>query len=79
MKYTSIVFIASVLMLPLSTKKEQPKIYHKGWIDFNKNGIMDVYENPKATIDARVANLVSLMNVEEKPVKWLLFMGSLVF
>ncbi|WP_435654426.1 glycoside hydrolase family 3 N-terminal domain-containing protein [Cellulophaga baltica] len=67
MKYTSIVFIASsILLLSLSTKKEQPKIYHKGWIDFNKNGIMDVYENPKATIDARVANLVSLMNVEEK-------------
>lgn len=23
-------------------------IYHKGWIDFNKNGKMDVYENPDA-------------------------------
>lgn len=23
-------------------------IYHKGWMDFNKNGKMDVYENPDA-------------------------------
>lgn len=28
-------------------------IYHKGWIDFNKNGKMDVYENPQATIEDR--------------------------
>ena len=27
-------------------------IYKKGWIDFNKNGVKDVYENPFAPIDA---------------------------
>ena len=24
------------------------KIYRKGWIDFNKNGVKDLYENPAA-------------------------------
>ncbi|WP_165747878.1 glycoside hydrolase family 3 N-terminal domain-containing protein [Cellulophaga sp. Z1A5H] len=67
MKYkTGLLVALSFLSIASSNQKEHPKIYNKGWIDFNKNGIMDVYENPKATIDARVANLVSLMNVEEK-------------
>ena len=43
-----------------------PKIYHKGWIDFNKNGKMDVYENPKADLDARIEDLLSQMTIEEK-------------
>ena len=42
------------------------KMYHKGWIDFNKNGKMDVYEDPSADIDARIEDLLSQMNVDEK-------------
>ena len=34
--------------------------------DLNKNGRMDVYENPKASIDARVEDLLSQMTLEEK-------------
>ena len=41
-------------------------IYHKGWIDFNKNGKKDIYEDPSQSIDARIANLLSQMTVEEK-------------
>ncbi len=41
-------------------------IYHKDWIDFNKNGKKDIYEDPKAPIDQRVSNLLSQMTVEEK-------------
>ena len=41
-------------------------IYHKGWIDLNKNGKMDVYENPKATINDRVEDLLHQMTLEEK-------------
>src|SRR5215510_11670568 len=41
-------------------------IYHNGWIDLNKNGRMDVYENSKAPINARVEDLLSQMNVDEK-------------
>ena len=41
-------------------------IYHDGWIDFNKNGVKDIYEDPQANIDARVADLLGQMTVEEK-------------
>jgi beta-glucosidase len=41
-------------------------IYHKGWIDFNKNGVKDIYEDPKQPIDARVKNLLEQMTVDEK-------------
>ena len=34
--------------------------------DLNKNGKMDTYENPNASIEARVNDLVGQMNVEEK-------------
>ncbi|HEU4869362.1 MAG TPA: glycoside hydrolase family 3 N-terminal domain-containing protein [Pyrinomonadaceae bacterium] len=34
--------------------------------DLNKNGRMDVYENPHANIDARVEDLLSQMTLEEK-------------
>lgn len=41
-------------------------IYRDGWIDLNKNGRMDVYENPKAEIDKRIEDLLSQMTLEEK-------------
>lgn len=44
-------------------KKE---MYRKGWIDFNKNGKKDVYEDPKQSIEDRVKDLLSQMTLEEK-------------
>lgn len=41
-------------------------IYKKGWIDLNKNGIQDVYENPKAKVDQRINDLLRQMTLEEK-------------
>jgi beta-glucosidase len=38
----------------------------KPWIDFNKNGVKDVYEDPDADIDKRVYDLLSQMTVKEK-------------
>src|SRR6266478_2389079 len=46
--------------------KSSSKIYHDGWIDLNKNGRMDIYENPAASIERRVEDLLSQMNLEEK-------------
>ncbi len=46
--------------------KPVSKIYKKGWIDLNKNGRMDVYENPRAELDSRIQDLLSQMTVEEK-------------
>lgn len=45
----------------------QPKsIYHKGWIDFNKNGKKDLFEDPVVSLDRRVDDLLSQMTLEEK-------------
>ena len=41
-------------------------IYREGWIDFNKNGVRDVYEDPDQPVESRVADLLSQMTLEEK-------------
>jgi len=41
-------------------------IYHDGWIDFNKNGKMDVYEDPSQPIKKRVNDLLRRMTLQEK-------------
>lgn len=41
-------------------------IYHDDWIDFNKNGSLDIYEDTSATIDARIEDLLSQMTMDEK-------------
>lgn len=58
------MFIA--LASQLSYAQQKDNIYKKGWIDFNKNGTMDVYENPKAPLEKRVENLILQMNLNEK-------------
>ena len=60
------IALAIALTSQLSIAQQKDNIYKKGWIDFNKNGTMDVYENPKASIEKRVENLISQMNVDEK-------------
>ncbi|WP_205618141.1 glycoside hydrolase family 3 N-terminal domain-containing protein [Neotamlana sedimentorum] len=47
-------------------KSDTKSIYHQGWIDFNKNNKKDVFEDSKAPLEARVQNLIGLMNVNEK-------------
>lgn len=50
-------------------------MYHKGWIDFNKNGIKDIYEDPAATLDARIENLLQQMTLEEKTCQMITLYG----
>ena len=71
MRVMTTILTAALLALPVYASAapkavKSNKIYHKGWIDFNKNGKMDVYEDPSADIDARIADLLSQMTVEEK-------------
>src|SRR5947209_6849061 len=63
----SILLTGFVPRLPAQTPSGARKdIYHDGWIDLNKNGRKDVYEDPKADLSARVEDLLSRMNLEEK-------------
>ncbi|WP_295716602.1 glycoside hydrolase family 3 N-terminal domain-containing protein [Mucilaginibacter sp.] len=66
--YLPRICMASALAagLCLTASAQQKNIYHKGWIDFNKNGKMDLFEDASQPIDKRVADLLSQMNVEEK-------------
>jgi beta-glucosidase len=59
----ALLLLLNLPFLPQSTKKD---IYHSGWIDLNKNGRMDVYEDPKADIEQRITDLLSQMTLEEK-------------
>ncbi|HEY9000316.1 MAG TPA: glycoside hydrolase family 3 N-terminal domain-containing protein [Mucilaginibacter sp.] len=61
-----LLLLLPLLLLSLNTPAQQKNIYHKGWIDFNKNGKMDVFEDPSQPIDKRINDLLSQMTVEEK-------------
>ncbi len=41
-------------------------MYRDGWIDFNKNGVKDVFEDPSEDIDARIEDLLRQMTIGEK-------------
>lgn len=41
-------------------------IYRDGWIDLNKNGKKDVFEDPAAETERRIDNLLSQMTIDEK-------------
>src|SRR5438270_4321244 len=55
-----------LLLIPVFSFSQQAGIYHKGWIDFNKNGRKDIFEDPSEPVDKRVADLLSQMSLEEK-------------
>ncbi|MFD1630805.1 glycoside hydrolase family 3 N-terminal domain-containing protein [Pseudopedobacter beijingensis] len=57
---TFLLFIAG------KTSAQKQGIYKKDWIDFNKNGVKDIYEDQKQPVEKRVEDLLSKMTVEEK-------------
>ena len=64
---TLCVLSAILLALPLAAGgRKSASIYHKGWTDFNKNGVKDIYEDPGQSIDARIEDLLGRMTLEEK-------------
>ena len=41
---------------------KKKSMYHKEWIDFNKNGRKDIYEDPKTPLNDRIEDLLSLLS-----------------
>ena len=74
-KFLSIAFCLSAGFV-MAQKKN---IYQKGWIDFNKNGTKDVFEDPQQPVEKRVVDLVSQMTLEAKTCRWPLFMVTAVY
>ena len=66
----SIINIPFVLMFAFVVEgKAQQSIYHGDWIDFNKNGKKDLFEDSRQPTEVRVNHLISLMNTNEKTVQ----------
>jgi beta-glucosidase len=84
MKNTVVVFAILSFLLTLSVtakespaggKKKKSSIYHDGWIDFNKNGKKDIYEDPARDVEERVNDLLSQMTIEEKTMQMVTLYG----
>ena len=60
---------------PATYKPVKSEMYRKGWIDFNKNGVKDVYEDPSAPLEARIENLLQQMTLDEKPCQMVTLYG----
>ena len=63
---------------PATYKPVKSEIYRKGWIDFNKNGVKDVYEAPSAPLEARIENLLQQMTLDEKTCQMVTLYGVTV-
>ena len=65
MKASKLVFMAGWLATA-TFAADSTSIYHPGWIDFNKDGKKNVYEDASQPVDKRVKDLLSRMTLEEK-------------
>lgn len=59
-----LLFILSILHVKAIAQISN--IYFDEWIDFNKNGKKDIYEDPSKKIEERVADLLQQMTLDEK-------------
>lgn len=65
MKIRYLIFISFTVLMILSFKADIAMTTDE-WIDFNKNGKKDIYEDKVQTIEHRVSDLLSKMTIEEK-------------
>ncbi len=71
-----LILYVMIFCLPTVTIFSQTRnIYHDGWIDLNKNGKKDIYEDSKAKVEDRIKNLLSQMNMEEKTAQMVTLYG----
>jgi beta-glucosidase len=68
-------FVVLLLLLSGLSFQQQPPIYHTHWIDLNKNGKKDVYEDATAPIAQRVKDLLTKMNTDEKTMQMVTLYG----
>jgi beta-glucosidase len=59
--------VAGLLLFAfVAAASDSTNIYHAGWIDLNKNGKKDIYEDPSRPVAARVNDLLKRMTIDEK-------------
>src|SRR5258705_12985070 len=57
-----LIFLENILLCSAQEKT----IYKNGWIDFNKNGRKDVFEDKTQPLEKRINDLLAQMTLEEK-------------
>ncbi len=62
----SFCIVCAAMALCISGPLAAQGIYRDGWIDYNKNGRQDRFEDRSQPVDVRVADLLSQMTLEEK-------------
>src|ERR1700691_4434389 len=60
------MFLMGWLFAVAAMAGDTTSIYHNGWIDLDKNGKMDVYEDPSQPIKKTVNDLLKRMTLDEK-------------
>lgn len=71
-----LLFVFSLGASLALTAQNKSSIYKKGWVDFNKNGVKDIYEDPNAPLEDRVQDLLSQMTMDEKTCQMATLYGS---
>lgn len=67
--FWALIFVSATLTAGAGPKSGK-------WIDFNKNGVKDLYEDCSASIDDRVEDLLGRMTVEEKTCQLVTLYGA---
>jgi len=62
--FVFLILVSSHLLFAQNDSSEASE--SKDWIDRNKNGEKDTYEDPEAAIEDRIADLIGQMTIEEK-------------
>jgi beta-glucosidase len=55
-----------LLIASIASAADTNSIYHVGWIDLDKNGRKEIYEDPSQPVVKRVDNLLKRMTLDEK-------------
>lgn len=61
-----IILLLTALCFLTGNNAQSQNIYHNSWIDLNKNGKKDTYEDRTQPVNSRIDNLLSQMTLEEK-------------
>lgn len=76
MKHFLLLCLLTCAAGSVEAQPSKTEIYHDGWIDLNKNGRRDIYEDRRQAVERRVENLLRQMTLDEKTVQMATLYGS---
>lgn len=76
MKHFLLLCLLTCAAGSVEAQPSKTEIYHDGWIDLNKNGRRDIYEDRRQAVERRVENLLRQMTLDEKTAQMATLYGS---